>query len=334
MFVALMLLIDLFTNLGTYLTTGAAFSQIMLTSLYYIPKAIDYALPISILFAVAYTLGSLYARNELTCIIASGVPFWRLTASLLMFGALASVGSFYFSDKVVVPTLKEKNELEKKLKHQRVTPDMSNIVITSEGGKRVYSVDYYDTKNEILNGVRVIGRDADGKPLYQLIAPKAVWGGENWVFSNPRLYVHKQDDVEMLPFKEDKDYTEQPDTFRRHAVDPKDLDAHDAGLLVRDLKNSGLPYIDAEAEYYHRFSFSVTCFIVVILSISMGGRFRKNILLMSLLTSIIVAVVYYVMEMVTMMLGRMGYIPPIAGAWSPVIFFILVGIVMVRYSKT
>ncbi|GHV90280.1 hypothetical protein AGMMS50268_07830 [Spirochaetia bacterium] len=43
--------------------------------------------------------------------------------------------------------------------------------------------------------------------------------------------------------------------------------------------------------------FAFTSFVVMILSISMGGRFRKNILLMSLLASLCVAVFFYVMEL-------------------------------------
>jgi len=57
-------------------------------------------------------------------------------------------------------------------------------------------------------------------------------------------------------------------------------------------------------------------------------------MLMSLATSLGVAVVYYVVEMVTMMMARLGYIPPIVGAWFPVALFILLGIILVRYSKT
>jgi lipopolysaccharide export system permease protein len=70
------------------------------------------------------------------------------------------------------------------------------------------------------------------------------------------------------------------------------------------------------------------------LSISMGGRFRKNILLMSLLSSLGAASVFYVIEMLTMMMARMGYIPPIIGAWFPVFVFIIVGFFLLKTAKT
>jgi lipopolysaccharide export system permease protein len=114
----------------------------------------------------------------------------------------------------------------------------------------------------------------------------------------------------------------------------EELPARDAGLLVKDLQNAGLPFIEALANYYHRFSFATTSFVVMILSISMGGRFRKNILLMSLLASLGTAVVFYVMEMITMMMARLGYIPPFFGAWFPVGTFITIGVLLLRYAKT
>jgi lipopolysaccharide export system permease protein len=103
---------------------------------------------------------------------------------------------------------------------------------------------------------------------------------------------------------------------------------------VQDLRAAGLPFIGALAEYYHRFSFSTVSLVIMILSISMGGRFRKNVLLMSLLTSLGSAVVFYVSEMISMMMAQLGYISPFVGAWFPVLVFIVVGVLMLRHAKT
>jgi lipopolysaccharide export system permease protein len=114
----------------------------------------------------------------------------------------------------------------------------------------------------------------------------------------------------------------------------EELPARDARLLVRDLRTAGLPFIEALTDYHHRFSFSSAPFVVMILSVSMGGRFRKNVLLMSLLSSLGAAVLYYVMEMISMMMARLGYLPPLAGAWFPVAVFVAAGILLLRNAKT
>jgi lipopolysaccharide export system permease protein len=66
----------------------------------------------------------------------------------------------------------------------------------------------------------------------------------------------------------------------------------------------------------------------------MGGRFRKNILLMSLFASLSVAVVYYIAEMLSMTMAGLNYIHPFIGAWFPVLFFLFIGVILVRGAKT
>ncbi|GHV77072.1 membrane protein [Spirochaetia bacterium] len=334
MFVMLLSLIDLFANLWRYLNYEVPFKEILRVCFYYLPKSFSYAMPISLLFAAAYTLGDLYARNELTSIFSSGIPFWRFSISLIAVGLLASVFAFFFEDRVVVPTLRIKNDLSRLYLHQQRTENNSDIVIKARNGEVIYSVDYYDSVNDTLNGLSIVEQAADGAFIALIRAPQATWTGEYWKLSNAMVYRREEGLLRVRPLDDSDVYREHPDTFRRNAVAVEDLPVRDAGDLVQDLRSAGLPFIGALAEYYHRYSFSTVSLVIMILSISMGGRFRKNVLLMSLLTSLGAAVVFYVSEMITMMMAKLGYIPPIVGAWFPVLVFIPVGIVMLVNAKT
>jgi lipopolysaccharide export system permease protein len=334
LFVMIFLLVDLFMNMVPYLDNLASMNQILQVSLYYIPKSLTFALPVSLLFAVAYTLGDLYARNELTTMITAGVPFWRLSAAFMVIGFGMSIFAFFFEDIIVIPTYKTKNTMTRELKRQQTQENNSDIVIKTRGGNRIYSVDFYDYQNLVLNGVSIIEKDDNGNFLLQIRSPSARWAEGYWVFSNPVVYAWQDGTIRVDTFLPSDTYDEDPELFRRSAVNPADLSARDAAALVNDLREAGLPYTSALADVYHRYSFSAVSFIVVILSISLGSHFRKNILMMSLLVSILSAVLFYVVEMITMMLGRLGYIPPFFGAWFPVFLFIALGVVLVRYSKT
>jgi lipopolysaccharide export system permease protein len=334
MFVMLLCLIDLFGNLVRYLNYEVPASQILLVSYYYLPKSLSYATPISLLFAAAYTLGDLYARNELTSIFSSGIPFWRFIVSLLVIGAVVSVLSFFFQDLIVVPTFKKKNDLGSLLLHQQRTESNSDIVIKARNGQIIYSVDYFDDSTTSLNGLSIIEKNEQGEFVSLIRAPRAIWTGEYWSFSNALIYSWEGDFLRVRSLDSIGAYREHPETFRRSAVDAEDLPVKDAAELVQDLKTAGLPFISALADYYHRFSFSAVSFVVMFLSISMGGRFKKNILLMSLLASLVATVVFYVMEMISMMMARLGYIPPIVGAWFPIIVFSALGLILLQSAKT
>ncbi|GHU84431.1 membrane protein [Spirochaetia bacterium] len=334
MFVMLLLLIDLFANIVKYLNYEVPITRILLVSLYYLPKCISYALPLSLLFAAAYTLGDLYARNELTSIFSSGIPYWRFILPLVVVGVLVSVFSFFFQDALVIPTLKQKNDLSRTLLHQQKQENNSDIVIKARNGQVIYSIDYYDINAESLNGVSIIEQNENREFVALIRAPRAVWTGEYWSFSNALIYEWENEFLTVKPLPATDVFREHPEIFRRNAVEAEALPAREAAYLVRDLKNAGLPFIGAQAEYYRRFSFSAMSFVVLVLSISMGGRFKKNILLMSLFSSLAAAVVFYVMEMVSMMMAKTGYLPPIVGAWFPIVFFSVVGVFLLRGAKT
>jgi lipopolysaccharide export system permease protein len=334
MFVLLLSLIDLFANLWRYLSYEVPLREILRVCLYYLPKSFSFALPISLLFAAAYTLGDLYARNELTSVFASGIPFRRFSLSLLIVGVLASIFAFFFEDTLVIPTLKAKNDLSRFLLHQQRTESNSDIVIKARNGGLIYSVDYYDEAEPSLNGLTIIEQDEGGDFLALIRTPHASWTGEYWQLSNAVIYQWEEGILRVRSLVNTDTYREHPDTFKRSAVEVEALPAREAALLVQDLRNAGLPFIGAQADFYHRYSFSAVSFVVMILSISMGGRFKKNILLMSLLASLTAAVIFYVMEMISMMMARMGYISPFVGAWFPVLVFIAIGFSLLWSAKT
>jgi lipopolysaccharide export system permease protein len=57
-------------------------------------------------------------------------------------------------------------------------------------------------------------------------------------------------------------------------------------------------------------------------------------MLMSLLSSLGSAVVFYIIERTSMMMAKLGYIPPFIGAWFPVFLFIIAAFFLLRTAKT
>jgi lipopolysaccharide export system permease protein len=333
-FVLLLSLIDLFANLWKYLSYDAPLSAIGMVMLLYIPKCISYALPISLLFSVAYAFGDLYSKNELTIIFTSGIPLWNAALPVLIIGLCLSVASFFFEDTVVLPTLKAKKALSRTLLHQQATGSNSDVVVKTEEGRLVYVVDFYNDEEQSLNGLIIIERNPEGDLISIIRSRKALWNGSEWSLENPLMYHWNGDAFVASVMGESMHFVEKPDTFRRSAIDVEELPASQAQLYIQDLRRAGLPIISALTDLYKRYAFALTPLIVILLSLSLGGFFKKNVLLMSLLASLISAVIYYVAQMIFTMLAKLSYIPPFAGAWAPVFIFILIGIIMIRFART
>ena len=155
-FVLMLELGDLFTNLWKYISNDVSALAILKVLWLYIPKCISYSMPMSILFASSYTMGSMYARNELTSIFASGYPLYLLIIPLLVAGLFMSFGMFFFEDRVVIHTQAEKNNLNRVLLKTQISLSNTNVVILSDDGKIVYTADYYQDAEKRLYSVLVV----------------------------------------------------------------------------------------------------------------------------------------------------------------------------------
>ena len=337
-FSLVLVLVDLFMNLWKFIQNESPILEVVYLLLLYVPKTMWYAIPLGILFASSYTLSNLYATNELTAIFASGVSLFKFTLPLLIFSFLMSFGLFIFEDYIVVPTYEKKLELQTKLLKEEKSLNNDSIVVISDGGKIIYKADSYEASQHRLYEVIFVFRTEDKKLDSIIQADSAYWNtvAQHWSVSTGIQYTYK--DGEYTTSVPKLEYlsllTEPYETFQNNTVDVEGVNAANAKIYINHLKRAGLPYSEELSVYYKKFAFPFIVFIVVFLSIGLSGRSRKNVLLLSLTASISAAVLFYVTQMLTMLLAKFGYISPFAGAWFPVILFIFISIALLRTART
>ncbi len=344
LFVLVIELVDLFSNLVRYLNLEIPISSIARVQLLYLPRALNYAVPIALLFSTGFTLGTLYSNNELIAVFGAGVPIWRFTAPLVLLGVVFSVATFFFQEYVVIDTFRRKNELSREMLNITRSFSNTNVTARSPSGRIIYSAEYYNDTNQELSRVLVVERDDQGRFTQRIDAAYGRWNGAHWTWHDgTRYYIDPAADAEMqgAPIVAETfssiagtRFRLRPRSFQRNARDVEEMRFDEAREWVFGLRNAGQPYRQALTDYYSRYSFALTPFIVVFISSALGGRFRRNVLLLSLLVSLVAAVVYYVTGMVAGILAGNGLIPPIAGAWAGVVLFTAVGMVLFRTAKT
>ena len=339
-FILILEMVDLFANLWRYINNEVSVSQMLEVFIYYIPRCVNFSLPMALLFSVSYTLGNYYANNELIAIFGSGVSLFRFVIALVFFGMLFSFGSFLFQEKVVIDTYRIKNELTNQLLRQTKSLNNNNPTVIDNNGHIIYSADFYNDKDVTLSNIIVIQKSEDGNLEQTINSEWAEWDDDTglWEFHRCRRYYYNEaSGFYEMNYEDVYTNTEldtDPFTFRRVVRDVDEMNMNDARFWIKSLRKAGLPYAEALTTYYKRFSFALTPFIVCLLSAAIGGRFRKNILLMSLLTSLIISVVFYVMQLVFTILANLGYISPAAGAWIPFIFFCIIGFFLYRFAQS
>ena len=223
--------------------------------------------------------------------------------------------------KAVLETVKAMGK--KGFKIDIVNPDLTGRVDTEK----------------VLSNVVITENDGSGWPR-RLDANVGEWSEDDgcWVFHNvvmfrwdPEKNLYAMSQQKMLV---DESYDQTPDSFRNISRNVEEMERNTAKAWIETLRKAGLPYREALTEYYKRFSFTFTPLIVALISISFTGKFRKNVLLMSLLSSMMIAAGYYILQMVLMLFAKMGYIPPLAGAWGALFTFIILSLIMLKNADT
>ncbi len=331
-----LVLVDLFMNLWNFISNGVPAFTVFKIMLLYFPKALWYSAPLSILFAVSYTLSDFYANNELVAIFASGVPLISFTAPLLIFAFIMSFGLFYFEDKVVVSTYAQKVELQEISLHREKSLNNDKIVVMSNQGNVVYKADFYDNSTMRLYTVFIVVRNEDKTLNCVIRADSALWMEDHWKLSGSTKYTLK--DGQIISGDVDEKtlslLTEIPETFRNNTTSVETVSTKEAREYIAHLRRIGLPFNEPLSVYYKKYAFPFILFIVVFLSIGLSGKTRKNVMLISLASCITAAVVYYVFQMVTMLMARFGVLSPFMGAWLPVFVFVFVSFVLLKHART
>lgn len=337
-FVFLIELVDLFANLWRYLNNDASILIILKVAYLYLPKCIIYSISPALLFSVSYTLGTFYSNNELIAIFGSGISLFKFTLPLIISGLIFSFGSFLYNEIYVIDTYKDKNELSNILLGYNPSFSNTNITVVSNNNI-IYHSDYYNDNSMTLSGIILIIRDNNGNFIERIDAEWAEFKNNLWELNRVRIFKLNRNNMQVEETYENKllrdIFNEPPGTFKRLVKDINELKTEEAKNWILSIRKAGLPiYKEALVDYYERFSFALTPFIVIFISSSLGGRFKKNILLMSLLSSLSISVLYYVLKMILIILAKQGYLQPIVGAWGAFIISTVTGIIMYKKART
>ncbi|MCQ2592810.1 MAG: LptF/LptG family permease [Treponema sp.] len=338
-FIALILnLVDLFMNISRYLEENVPAKQVLTVMLYYIPKTVWYAAPIAFLFSVTYILSDLYASNEMVALFASGISLLKFIIPILILGLASSFGMFFLEDKLVVSTLEKKQTLQKTLLGEQENANNDNIVVISDNSKIIYKAKRYRDSTKRLENVYFIFRD-DEKNLEAIIfSSSALWNEEKevWNLQNATQYTKIGDTLEITSV--DKNLTarltESYEIFRKSTVNIESVTVQEAKIYIEHLQKAGLPFYEQLSVYYKKFAFPFILFISGFLAVGVTGKTRKNVLLISLSLSIVAVVLFYVFQMITMVLAKTEVITPLMGAWLPDIVFTVIAVFLLRFSRT
>ncbi len=329
--------VDLFSHLDSYMNNNVGFGKAMGITAMYFPEALLLAIGPSLLFAVSYQLSSMHSSNEILIVLDSGVSIAHLVVPVILMGVLISVCFFAFNEMVAIPSSSRKRTATENLTNGS-SGDNRNVALSDmQSGYMVFAAIYSDNSRTLYD-VTFVQTDGKGGLVERTDAQKAVYSEESdlWTFYDAYVYTPESESVhvEHVDSFENSVMRLEPQLFRDSSNEISNMSLGLARAYLSRMKtlNSEM-YASLATEYWQRVLSCLTPLVMMVIACSITYRFKKNVLFFSLVGSICIAVVYFVVRMVTVMLADQGVIAPILGTLIPFAAVIVLSSVMRSFLR-
>lgn len=333
-FLLLFVVHDLLENLGDFLKQRAGIGTILRYYLIVLPEPIVFILPLALLLGILFCLSMLGKHNELVAMRASGISLWRLAAPFFVVGALASVVSFVVNEAFVPQSRERVDALQRQMRGHRAVRVRSNFFFSDPQQRRDWYARRFDPETGVMEDTAVYLRAADGRPVLDVFARRAVWVENQWRFEDARVVQPPAPDLFVaatnFPF-----VTETPKRLMMESKHREEMTTAELRRLIRTFMRTGresqtAPY---RVEMYGRYATPLTCLITVVLAVPLGLRVSRRGPMMSVGVAMGLVVAFFILMKLSLPLGYGGRVPPFLAAWLPNVIFGGIGLVLLARAR-
>jgi len=178
------------------------------------------------------------------------------------------------------------------------------------------------------------GRDlkiyiTDNDRLSRIItAETIVYRTDKWMARNgvERIFTktgedYREFEVMMLP-----DIEEVPDDFAKKIGKPEDMGLDELKQYIDLMKRTGGPYVRESVDLGLKYSFPVTIFIVMLISVPFSSNPRRGGIAVSIAIGAMISLLYFILFRVMQSAGYNEKVPLEVAVWGVNGFFFLVGL--------
>ena len=319
-FALILAAVELFTKMDQIMDNPVPLSQLVTLIALSLPQYMLMVASIAFLFAVTYFLSMMTANNELIALLNSGISSMRIKLPLFFLAIVLTALGAVFQEKVVISSNALHESMEAELFGSSSTKDARNLVLEDQDGFLIYTRRYVEETGEIQ--LPVLISHSDGTLRGRVSADRAYYDEETgaWVFKD--AWVYSIEDGNVSARREgvwwDEDFDIPPRLFRNQNTSIETMDKETASEYLDQLSYTDhASWQENATDYYRRIFSPLSVFVLIFISLCMNYRFKKNILLFSVIQSLSIAVVYYVADMVFSIMGHQGAVSPIGAVFLP-----------------
>lgn len=324
--IVLFTMMDLLDHIGSFVDNKATLSM---AARYYLFKAawiVDTVLPVAMLMATLFTVGTMARYLELTALFAAGRSLLGVTRPLVGLALLMTLFSLAWREYVLPVANVERNRIwEVEVHHNpdRIRPTQ-NIALTGPDG-RLYYARRFDPNTGLLTGLKIVTKDG-ARFVERIDAERAEWDGRHWTLVDGVRRVFDGDLETITPFERltATDLRVDPRSFYRDRIRPEDMNIRQLKELADLVQQTGGDATAALVDIQFNLAFPLVNLVVVLMGIVLASGPRKTTIASGFGLTLLVSFGYYLFMNFGRALGHSGTIAPVPAAWAGNVAYSLV----------
>jgi lipopolysaccharide export system permease protein len=328
-FVAIYLVVDFFERIDDFLEAHLPFSVAVEYFLLKLPLIVQQGIPMGVLMGTLITLGLIGRNNELMALKASGVSPGSLVVPIILVALLLSMIDFALAEYVVPLTSSRCNYIWNTEVHHRSVPGgFTQEKLWYKSDQIVYNIRVLHPERQLLEGVTVYFFDDNFSLQRRLDARRAKWDGKSWIFSEGVMlnrdtsggFSMKQFDQLPLELKE------RVEDFQHLEKAPEEMTIVELSRYVKEIKSEGYDATRYQVDFHAKIAFPITSVVMALLGIGVAlYQGKRGGIAIGVAASVALAFVYMILFQFLLSLGYSGNLQPFLAAWTPNLFFAMVG---------
>lgn len=334
---AVLLLYDLYGQLGDLRNDGARGAQILFFYAILVPSYLPAVLPLSQLVSLLFAVGNLHRHNEIIAMRAAGLSLWRISLPLWAGGAVLAVALWLLNASIVPWSVEHARSFRDNLHYKAEAKDHASdevgiipqLTYFNYTQNRIWFINHFSDYAYLGHGVTVYELDAQGRDKRHVLAAEGYFDDTSghWVMLNGHelLFDASGQELRSLPFdkKEYPEFTEKPSLMKMLRERPDDLSLAELREALTQAPVEENPAMHAFAVRYHEIQASpFVCLIIVGLAVPFAaGGVRVNPMV-GASKSVGLFFGYYVVQQLCTHLANPAYFPPVAAAWLPIVIML------------
>ncbi|MBM3251653.1 MAG: YjgP/YjgQ family permease [Candidatus Omnitrophica bacterium] len=338
-FFFLYVIVDILSHLEEFLRDKVAFDIIRDYYISFLPIIFVQTAPVAFLLAVLFTFSRLNVNNEIVAIRSAGINIWQLVRQTIFLACLISIIIFWVNEKVIPPAMqlsdKIKTEQIEGKKHTSQKDKINNLAYFGLNN-RLFFINAFIPKELSMEGITVLEQDKNQELRKKIFALKGTWQKDQWTFFGTQIFSYDGTGNETSEFLEEKvmDIPETPEDFLKQRIQVDYMNIKQLSNYLSKLSDSGAKTVirNMKVDIQQRYAYPFGTLVVVFMGLPFGLmiRKRKGMTFASFGICIAVGFLYYLVNAVSIALGKSGVFEPIISAWFANILFFMIALILLK----